>query len=244
MSPPFDGAEPGKLETVAEPIPSREPIDVLKQLQRETLKFCGDWYEWRWRDRNWLDERSRLQAWQRSRKVEDKARSVRDRAQNALLAVLDFVDSYEPGTGRFASEGLARAARSARVCLARMGDGVIGGPVVEPSRTQLLRRIEAMYVVPRGYRVLRVVHQGPKPLADRFRREDIVYAKKFSDIEPRELAIYTLLAGFWPTSIKVGKPDGRARQELLLGHGQGVSVSRVLSEEQKYVRKARDLMKK
>jgi hypothetical protein len=230
---------------VAEPIASKEPIDVLKQLKRDTLKFCGDWYEWRWRDRNWLDARPEMEAWTQVNEFEAKATSVRRHAQDALTELLKFVDSYEKGTGGLISEGLALAARPSRVVLRRMHDGiVINLPIVEPSRTQLLRRIATMYVIPDGYRVIEIVNQGPKPVPSRFRRDDLEYAKKFIDIKPRELAVYTLLAGFWPTSIKVAEnPERGARKALLLGNGKGVSVSQVLTEEQKYVRKARELMK-
>lgn len=202
---------------MSEPIPNGEDYSTIRQLKQATFDHCLAWWEWRWSETFstvafGLDYSGRLNAWGKVAKNEREAYRVVDRLQRAIREALDqesWIRKADPFTG-FHGQALKRAAPHLEAAEKAMSAFAwsAGVPVIEPSRREWLGRV-----------------------ASRCTAEDLPgYARSLAEIPLAELAIYSILAGFWPTSI----PGPR----IPVDGDHPVTVVRVLGEERKYLRKA------
>jgi len=86
------------------------------------------------------------------------------------------------------------------------------------------------------------LHKAASALGQaRFQRQrEDAYASSLEDIKVDELAVYSILAGFWPETIDHDsrRPDGAPRVRTGCDLDEGVSVRGALSEEKKTCRQA------
>ena len=194
-----------KRRVGAPPEPGTAKIGLEKQLREETRAFCVKWHRWFWGEDQFqgLDYATERAQWVQTRDLENKARPVLHRAKRSLEEVLTFLDHYEPGTGGLYSEGLLAMKPSILRALQRFDGASASRMIVEPSRTHWLRD-----------KVFRQFSDGRRP----------------HEIPVFELAVYSILGGWWPNSVRVRAPRLDIRK--------GQSVATVLSEEQKNIRAA------
>lgn len=203
---PVDGSSP-------EPKPSTEKHYTLKALQDATLAHCALWWSWQWgtnfsETAAGLDYRGRLEAWPKVKEAEDEARKAVSQLNVYIREALAVAGSAKesPYTG-FHCQALLAAAPHLELAQKAMSaySWATQVPVCEPTRQRWLTEIVApRYTLDRAGEML-----------------------KLEDFCVDELAMYAIIAGFWPNAVSIDAPR--------LPVADGVSVRRVLSEERKNI---------